>query len=107
MAETRSKRVVTDRHDRQAFDRGRCWGSLMGKPLPVELRRRVVDFVEEGHSHLAAAAAFRASTKFANDMVLLKRHRVAGGPAAGQRGGMASWLAWRTGPCAGSRKSAI
>ena len=52
---------------------GRCWGSLMGKPLPMELRRRVVDFVEEGHMHRAAAAQFRVSIKFVNDMVILKR----------------------------------
>ena len=45
----------------------------MGKPLPMELRRRVVDFVEEGHTHRAAAAQFRVSVKFVNDMVLLKR----------------------------------
>ena len=52
---------------------GRCWGSLMGKPLPMELRQRVVDFVEEGHTHRAAAAQFRVSIKFVNDMVILKR----------------------------------
>jgi len=45
----------------------------MGKPLPVELRQRVVDFVEEGHTHRSAAAQFRVSVKFVNDMVLLKR----------------------------------
>ena len=45
----------------------------MGKPLPVELRQRVVDFVEEGHTHRAAAAHFRVSIKFVNDMVILKR----------------------------------
>ena len=45
----------------------------MGKPLPMELRQRVVDFVEEGHTHRAAAAQFRVSIKFVNDMVILKR----------------------------------
>lgn len=45
----------------------------MGKPHPVELRRRVVDFVEEGHSHRAAASHFRVSAKFVNEMVKLKR----------------------------------
>ena len=54
-------------------DYGRFWGSLMGKPLPKELRQRVVDVVEEGHTHCAAAAQFRVSVKFVNDMVLLKR----------------------------------
>jgi transposase len=29
--------------------------------------------VEEGHSHRAAAARFRVSVKFVNDMVILKR----------------------------------
>lgn len=45
----------------------------MGKPHPFELRQRVVDFVEEGHSHRCAAAHFRVSIKFVNDMVKLKR----------------------------------
>ncbi|MGY6695607.1 MAG: hypothetical protein ACXIUW_06205 [Roseinatronobacter sp.] len=45
----------------------------MGKPLPVELRERPVASVEEGHSHRSAAARFRVSVKFVNDMVILKR----------------------------------
>jgi transposase len=45
----------------------------MGRPHPVALRERVVDFVAEGHSHRAAAAHFRVSIKFVNDMVKLKR----------------------------------
>lgn len=45
----------------------------MGKPHPVELRTRVVDFVEEGNTHRATAAHFRVSVKFVNDMVKLKR----------------------------------
>lgn len=45
----------------------------MGRPHPIELRRRVVDFVEEGHSHRCAAAHFRVSVRFVNDMVKLKR----------------------------------
>ena len=56
----------------------------MGKPLPMELRRRVVDFVEEGHTYrgerrravgsnaMATSAQFRVSIKFGNDMVILK-----------------------------------
>jgi len=39
----------------------------------MALRERVVVFVEEGHSHRAAAAHFRVSVKFVNDMVILKR----------------------------------
>ena len=45
----------------------------MGKPHPIELRERVVAFVEEGHTHRAAAAHFRVSPRFVNNMVILKR----------------------------------
>ena len=31
----------------------------MGKPHPVELRQRVVDFVAEGNTHRSAASRFR------------------------------------------------
>ena len=44
----------------------------MGKPHPVELRKRVIAFVEEGHSHRSAAARFRVSPRFVNNMVILK-----------------------------------
>jgi transposase len=44
----------------------------MGKPHPIALRERVVTFVEEGHSHRTAAARFRVSVKFVNDMIILK-----------------------------------
>ena len=44
----------------------------MGKPHPMELRTRVVDFVEEGNTHRATATHFRVSIKFVNDMVKLK-----------------------------------
>jgi len=39
----------------------------------MALRQRVVKYVEEGHTHRAAAARFRVSVKFVNDMVILKR----------------------------------
>ncbi|WP_211312671.1 hypothetical protein [Silicimonas algicola] len=39
----------------------------------MALRERVVAFVEEGHTHRAAAARFRVSVKFVNDMIILKR----------------------------------
>tara|TARA_B000000460_G_scaffold123467_1_gene86925 strand:+ start:368 stop:559 length:192 start_codon:yes stop_codon:yes gene_type:complete len=39
----------------------------------MALRERVVAFVEEGNSHRSAAARFRVSVKFVNDMVILKR----------------------------------
>ncbi|MBL4766442.1 MAG: hypothetical protein JKY94_01780 [Rhodobacteraceae bacterium] len=44
----------------------------MGKPHPIELRARVVAFVEDGNTHHAAAAPFRVSVNFVNDMVILK-----------------------------------
>ena len=45
----------------------------MGKPHPMEVRSRVVAFVEEGNGHREAARHFRVSPKFVNDMVILKR----------------------------------
>ena len=45
----------------------------MGKPHPLALRERVVDFVEDGNTHRSSAAHFRVSIKFVNDMVKLKR----------------------------------
>ena len=47
----------------------------MGKPHPLELRERVVAFVEEGHSRRAAAAHFRVSPRFVNNMMILKREK--------------------------------
>lgn len=74
----------------------------MGKPLPMELRQRVVDFVEEGRTHRAAAAQFRVSIKFVNDMVLLKRRsgsleakRQGNGGGHGKLSGVADWIAGR------------
>ena len=43
----------------------------MGKPHPIELRQRVVDHVAEGNTHRSAAARFKVSVKFVNDMVKL------------------------------------
>ncbi len=40
----------------------------MGKPHPVELRERVISFVEEGHSHRSAAERFCVSPRFVNNM---------------------------------------
>ena len=77
---------------------GRCWGSLMGQPRPDELRRRVVDFVEEGHTRRAAAAQFRVSVKFVNDMGILKRttgslaaKKQSNGGGHGKLAGVADW----------------
>jgi len=71
----------------------------MGKPLPMELRQRVVAFVEEGHTHRTAAAQFRVSIKFVNDMVILKRETGSlaakpqgNGGGRGKLAGVADWL---------------
>ena len=71
----------------------------MGRPLPMELRQRVVDFVEEGRTHRAAAAQFRVSIKFVNDMVLLKRttgsleaKQQGNGGGHGKLAGVADWI---------------
>lgn len=45
----------------------------MGKPHPIELRERVVAFVDEGYGHREAARHFRVSPKFVNDMIKLRR----------------------------------
>ncbi len=45
----------------------------MGRAHPIELRERVVAFVEEGHTHRAAAAHFLVSPRFVNNMVIVKR----------------------------------
>ena len=49
------------------------WGLQMGKPHPIELRTRVVAFVDEGHGHREAARHFRVSPKFVNDLIKLRR----------------------------------
>lgn len=45
----------------------------MGKPRPIELRARVVAFVEEGNSNREAARHFRVSPRFVNNMMILYR----------------------------------
>ena len=45
----------------------------MGKSHPVELRSRVIAFVEASHGHREAARHFFVSPKFVNDLVILKR----------------------------------
>ena len=45
----------------------------MGKPYPLELRERVVAYVDEGHSHRAAARHFRVSPRFVNNLIILRR----------------------------------
>ncbi len=74
----------------------------MGKPHPIELRERVVAFVEEGHSHRFAATHFRVSPRFVNDMVILKRETGSLAPkrqghgGAGKLKGHSEWLRERT-----------
>jgi len=46
---------------------------FMGKPHPLELRERVVAYVDEGHSHRAAARHFRVSPRFVNNLIILRR----------------------------------
>ncbi len=60
----------------------------MGKPHPIELRERVVAYVDEGQSHRAAAERFRVSPRFVNNMVILKRETGSLAPKPqGRRGG--------------------
>jgi transposase len=74
----------------------------MGKPHPLALRERVVAFVAEGNSHRSAAARFRVSVKFVNDMVILKRATGGLEPRTQGNGGghgkmpqISDWLAQR------------
>ena len=70
----------------------------MGKPHPMELRSRVIAFVEEGHGHREAARHFRVSPRFVNDMVILKREsgglvpKVRGNHAEGKLAPYSAWL---------------
>ena len=45
----------------------------MGRPHPVDLRRRVVDHVAAGNTHRATAVRFRIPVRFVNDMVKLMK----------------------------------
>lgn len=78
----------------------------MGKPHPLELRRRVVDFVDEGHSHREAARHFRVSPRFVNNMIDLRRETGALAPRRqgnlgriGKRKGVEDWLRSRMAEC--------
>jgi len=73
----------------------------MGKPHPIEIRERVIAFVDEGNRHRAAAAHFRVSIKFVNDMVKLKREtgsllpKLQGNPGRGKLSGFSDWVRGR------------
>ena len=70
----------------------------MGRSHPMELRSRVIAFVEEGNGHRGAARHFRVSPRFVNDMVILKRAsgglapKAQGNHAAGKLAPYAAWL---------------
>ena len=70
----------------------------MGKSHPVELRSRVIAFVEAGHGHREAARHFFVSPKFVNDLVILKREtgalapRPQGNRAVGKLAPCNDWL---------------
>ena len=71
---------------------------MMGKSHPMELRTRVIAFVEEGHGHREAARHFRVSPRFVNDMVILKREsgglapKPQGNHAEGKLARYSGWL---------------
>ena len=56
----------------------------MGKPHPIELRERVVAFVNEGNSNRETARHFRVSPRFVNNMMILQRST--GSLAPGKQG---------------------
>ena len=70
----------------------------MGKSHPIELRSRVIAFVEEGNGHREAARHFRVSPRFVNDMVILKREsggllpKAQGNHAEGKLARYTAWL---------------
>ena len=45
----------------------------MGKPHPMALRRRVAEYVDDGHGHRQAARHFRVSPRFVNELMKLRR----------------------------------
>ncbi len=65
----------------------------MGRPHPTALRQRGVVVVEEGSSHRPAAARFRVSVRFVNDMVILE-HETGGlaPPVQSHGGGYGKWV---------------
>jgi transposase len=70
----------------------------MGKPHPVELRERVVAFVDEGHGHRQAARHFRVSPRFVNDLIKLRRETGSLAPRpqgnGGGHGKLAGVIGW-------------
>mgnify|MGYP006291134823 FL=1 len=71
----------------------------MGKPHPIELRTRVVAYVDEGHGHREAARHFRVSPKFVNELIKLRREtgslaprRQGNGGGHGKLAGLTGWI---------------
>lgn len=71
----------------------------MGKPHPIELRTRVVAFVDEGHGHRETARHFRVSPKFVNGLIKLRREtgslaprRQGNGGGHGKLAGVIGWI---------------
>ena len=69
----------------------------MGRPHPMELRERVVAFVDEGHGHREAARHFRVSPKFVNELIKLRRETGSLKPRPQGNGGGNGKLAGVTG----------
>ncbi len=69
----------------------------MGKPHPMELRERVVAFVDEGHGHREAARHFRVSPRFVNELIKLRGETGALVPRPQGNGGGHGKLAGVTG----------
>lgn len=73
----------------------------MGKPHPMELRKRVVAFVDEGNSHRAAARHYRVSPRFVNELIKLRGEtgglepRRMGNPGRGKLNDVADWVRGR------------
>jgi transposase len=64
----------------------------------MELRERVVAFVDEGNSHREAARHFRVSPRFVNDMIRLRREtggldaKRQGNPGRGKLTDVTPWV---------------
>jgi len=73
----------------------------MGKAHPIELRERVVGFVEAGHTRRSAAEHFRVSPRFVNNMMILKREtgslspKRQGNPGIGKLSNHEEWVRQR------------
>lgn len=73
----------------------------MPKTYCVDLRRRVIWFVEKGHSRREAARIFDLSPSFV--MILMRRYKATGDLSGQPRGGhattvcRATWTRWSAG----------